>query len=209
MGAELPKQYIPLNGACALQRSIALFLGAPGITQVRTVIHPDDDAFYEGAVRAIDDARLGSPVHGGDTRAASVRAGLEALASDPPECVLIHDAARPFMPVPVIEAVLAALESEDGACAGLPVVDSLWAAEDGLARHPVPRGGLWRSQTPQGFRFSAILAAHREHDEAGTDDVAVAREAGMSVRFVMGSEAGYKITTVDDLARAKRDAEGL
>lgn len=207
LGADLPKQYIPLNGPCALRRSIELFLGAPGIEHVRTVIHPEDAELYDAAVETLRDDRLGPPVHGGATRAASVRAGLDAMAQTPPEFVLIHDAARPFMPVPVIEAVLAALAEHEGACAALPVVDALWDAEDGLAHHPVSRDRLWRAQTPQGFRFAPILAAHRAHDGAGTDDVAVALEAGMSVRFVPGSEAGYKITTGDDLARALRDAD--
>lgn len=202
LGGEIPKQYIPLNGPPALRRSIERFLAVPGMTRVTAVIHPDDADLYGQAMQGLDDPRLSSPVLGGATRAISVRAGLEALESDAPTNVLIHDAARPFMPQGVIEAVISALSTSEGACAALPVIDALWRAEDTLAEAAVPRDGLWRAQTPQGFRYAPILAAHRAHDGTGADDVAVAREAGLEVRFVIGSETGYKITTADDLERA-------
>ena len=138
-----------------------------------------------------------------------MRQGLERLADEGTDRVLIHDAARPFVPVPVIEAVLDALDVTEGACAALPVVDALWASEGSVATHPVPRDGLWRAQTPQGFRFAPILAAHRAHDGSGADDVAVAHEAGMAVTLVPGSERNYKITTSADLDRALQDIAQL
>jgi 2-C-methyl-D-erythritol 4-phosphate cytidylyltransferase len=162
LGGETPKQYLPLEGACALRRSVEAF------------------------------------------RAGSVHEGLEAFAADSPDVVLIHDAARPFLPQSVIGAVLEALESCDGACAALPLVDALWASEDGHATTPLARDGHWRAQTPQGFGFAKILAAHRAHDGSGADDVAVACEAGLGVRFVPGAEGNYKITTQSDLDRARR-----
>lgn len=207
LGAETPKQYIPLNGPSALRRTVELFLGIPAVSSVQVVIHQDDTALYGEVMQGLDDPRLSAPVTGGATRAGSVLAGLEALAEKAPANVLIHDAARPFMPPDVIEAVIAALATNDGACAALPVVDALWSAPDGFAMVPMPRDGLWRAQTPQGFRFAPILAAHRAHDGTGADDVAVACEAGLRVRFVPGSEAGYKITTADDLARALSDVD--
>ncbi len=209
LGAEIPKQYIPLDGRSALRRSVELFLGVPGVTRVLVVIHADDRALYEDAMLGLVDPKLVPPVLGGETRAASVLAGLDALASDAPDNVLIHDAARPFMPANVISEVIDALTQAEGACAALPVVDALWSARDAVAETSVPRHNLWRAQTPQGFRFGSILKAHRGHDGSGADDVAVAREAGMEVRFVPGAEAGYKITTADDLARAISDAERL
>lgn len=205
LASEVPKQYIALNGACALRRSIDLFLGVPSVNALRTVIHPDDFGLYDEAVKSLTDSRVLPPVPGGVTRAKSVCAGLESFEGAAPEIVLIHDAARPFMPRNVIENVIGALDTCDGACAALPVVDALWLGPDGIATQPVPRDGLWRAQTPQGFRYASILAAHRVHDGAGADDVAVACEAGMTVRFIQGAEAGYKITTADDLARALRE----
>ncbi len=206
LGADIPKQYIPLNGACSLRRSTDLFLGIPEIASVLTVIHADDGARYEAALNGLTSSRLLPPVHGGTARTASVRAGLHALAIDPPDAVLIHDAARPFMPVDVIHDVIAALDESDGVCTALPVVDALWKADDEFAEEPVSREGLWRTQTPQGFRFTSILAAYRAYEGEGTDDVAVARKAGMAVKLVRGDEAGYKITTAQDLERALRDA---
>ncbi|MEO0918947.1 MAG: 2-C-methyl-D-erythritol 4-phosphate cytidylyltransferase, partial [Pseudomonadota bacterium] len=115
-----------------------------------------------------------------------------------------HDAARPFMPFEVVARVIKTLESQDGACAALPVFDALWMERRGMADHSVSREGLWRAQTPQGFRFDAILAAHRATDGEEADDVAVARKAGIDVQLVQGAEIGFKITTQDDLARALR-----
>lgn len=203
MGGTVPKQYLPLSGACALRRSCEVFLAQPGVTALRVVIHPDDGDLYAGAMDGLRDPRVGPPVAGGDTRAASVAAGLDALAAQAPDRVLIHDAARPFVPPSVIAGVIAMLDRVPGACAALPVIDALWSGNGDIARDSVPRDGLWRAQTPQGFRFDAIRAAHATHDGSGADDVAVAREAGLEVRFVQGSEENYKITTQADLIRAR------
>ena len=202
LGGAIPKQYVPLDGPPALRRSVEVFLAVPGVVHVQSVIHADDCVLCGEALAGLDDARVMPPVTGGETRAASVLSGLEALAPHAPDRVLIHDAARPFVPRTVVEAVISALDAADGAVAGLPVVDALWREQGGMADAPVPRNGLWRAQTPQGFRFDAILAAHRAHDGTGADDVAVAREAGIAVKLVEGSEQSFKITTQADLDRA-------
>ena len=209
LGGKVPKQYIPLSGRASVRRSAEAFLELPSVTAVQLVIHANDKALYEEAMRGVSDPRLLTPVLGGDSRAASVRRGLESLEPTSPRHVLIHDAARPFVSRELIDNVIATLETEEGACAALPQADALWRSDSGYARSPVPREGLWRAQTPQGFDFGKILAAHQQHDGSGADDVAVAREAGMKVRFVPGSEANYKITTAGDLERAMRDAAEL
>jgi 2-C-methyl-D-erythritol 4-phosphate cytidylyltransferase/2-C-methyl-D-erythritol 2,4-cyclodiphosphate synthase len=119
--------------------------------------------------------------------------------------VLIHDAARPLVPTRVIDAVCDALaEGADAVLPALPVTDTLKRAEGGIVAGTVPREGLWRVQTPQGFRFAPILAAHRAAaGQALTDDGAVAEAAGMTVRLVPGAEENLKVTTPDDLARAE------
>ena len=170
------------------------------------MIHPDDAVLYTAAVAGITDPRLAPPVAGGATRSASVAAGLEALAPHPPEAVLIHDAARPFVAAATIAACLAALDRHAGVLPALPVVDALWRAETGTADTPLPRDGLWRAQTPQGFRFAPLLAAYRAHAGEAADDVAVARAAGIEVALVEGSEDNFKITTAADLVRARRIA---
>ena len=211
LGGGTPKQYLPLDGSCALRLAVEAFLATGRIDAVVPVIHPDDKALCLTALDGLDETRVLAPVPGGDTRARSVRRGLEAIEALAPARVLVHDAARPFVPGAVIGAVIDALDTHEGACAALPVVDAIWRADDGpngdMARAPVPREGLWRAQTPQGFAFDAILAAHRAHDGTGADDVAVAVEAGLDVAFVPGSERGYKITTAADLARARAEIE--
>lgn len=205
LGGEVPKQFIPVAGVCSLRRTLDLFLALRQIGAIRIVIHPDDHGHCEEALQGLQDDRLLGPVHGGSTRARSVRLGLEALSGLAPDRVLIHDAARPFVSHRIILEVLSMLEDADGAVAALPVVDALWKSHDGHVTTSVPREGLWRAQTPQGFRFDRILAAHRQNDGDAVDDVAVARSAGLDVRIVPGSEANFKITTVNDLERARRE----
>lgn len=205
LGGETPKQYIPLAGPCALRRSIEAFLAIDAITCIRVVIHPDDRELYDEALAGLEDTRVLDPAHGGDNRAQSVSLGLQSLREKNPESVLIHDAARPFIPGEVITGVIEALRDSEGATAALPLVDALWKASEGNAAASVPREGIWRAQTPQGFRFARILEAHLNHDGSGADDVAVAREAGLEVRLVQGSELNYKITTAADLRRALMD----
>jgi len=209
LGGEIPKQFLPIGGVSSLRRSVEAFLALESIDLLRVVIHPDDQLLCEQALAGIDDRRLLAPVHGGSTRAQSVRRGLESFAETGTGKMLIHDAARPFIPAAVIEAVLEALAEAEGVFAALPVVDALWSAEGNQAIAPVSREGLWRAQTPQGFHFDRILAAHRDHAGEAHDDVAVARTAGMAVRIVEGSEANFKITTAADLERAEAELKRL
>lgn len=202
-GAGAPKQYRHVGGEAVLTRSIRALL-KPGLIDLALVcIHPDDRAAYDAA--APDDPRLLPPVPGGAERALSVRAGLEALVEHAPDLVLIHDAARPFLPPRVIADVIRALESHEGALAALNVVDALRRDADGLCGEAVSRDGLWRAQTPQGFRFADILAAHRANqDPKAADDAEIARAAGLSVALVEGDTDNFKITTPRDMERAER-----
>jgi 2-C-methyl-D-erythritol 4-phosphate cytidylyltransferase/2-C-methyl-D-erythritol 2,4-cyclodiphosphate synthase len=119
--------------------------------------------------------------------------------------VLIHDAARPFVTATIIDRTLAALGDAPAAVVAVPVADTLKRGADGSVVATVDRAGLWRAQTPQGFRFADILAAHRQARGASlTDDAAVAEIAGLNVRLVMGADDNFKITTMDDLQRAER-----
>jgi len=205
LGGEIPKQFLPIDGVCSLRRVVDAFLALDVVHLLRVVIHPDDKMLCQEALAGIEDDRLLPPVFGGETRAHSVRLGLESFCDASPDNVLIHDAARPFIPASVVLAVLAALNETAGAFAALPVVDALWRADGNRAVEPISREGLWRAQTPQGFHFAIILAAHRGHDGEAHDDVAVARAAGLEVRIVEGSEANFKITTATDLERAEAE----
>ena len=195
-GGEVPKQWQLLpNGHRVIDQTIAVFGGHPAVTDITVVLNPDD----MGAA-TLTGCRL---VAGGATRSASVRAGLEALVDDAPDLVLIHDAARPFVPVSVIDAVLEGLQTCAAVAPALAVTDALWTGVDGQVAGTHPRDGLYRAQTPQGFHYAAILAAHRAYQGDAADDVAVARAAGIAVRIVDGSDENYKITLPADLARAK------
>jgi 2-C-methyl-D-erythritol 4-phosphate cytidylyltransferase/2-C-methyl-D-erythritol 2,4-cyclodiphosphate synthase len=203
-----PKQYRAIAGVSVIARTLALFDAAPLVERLCVVLGAGDRALFEAATAGLT---LKTPLMlatGGAHRAESVRKGLEALAglaADAPERVLIHDAARPFTAPAVIDAVIAALADAPGACASAPVVDTLRREEDGACGPVTPREGMWRAQTPQGFRFADILAAHRAHGDAGaTDDAEIARRAGLRVALVESDEDNFKITRVADFARAER-----
>ncbi len=201
-GGSLPKQYLPLGGAMVLRHAVAAFAGHPRIADVLVAIRPEDRAWFE---RAIAGLRVMAPVAGGATRQDSVRLGLEALASYRPRHVLIHDGARPFPDAALIDRVINGLDRAPAAIPALPLHDTIKRADNGMVRATVDRARLWRAQTPQGFDFDVILAAHRAM--AGrelTDDSAVAEAAGLAPLLVAGSEDNPKVTTAEDLAAAER-----
>ncbi len=203
-----PKQYALIGGRPVLSHAISAFAAHPGVDEIKVVIHADDIDLYRQATAA-DASRLSPPAIGGATRQASVLNGLDALAGSSPDIVLIHDAARPFVSEATISAVIAALRDRPAALAALAVTDTLKRASAGrIVTETVPRGDLWRAQTPQGFQYAAILGAHRRAAEAGldqfTDDAAIAEWAGFEVVIVEDSIGNIKITTAEDLDLANR-----
>jgi len=194
-GGGLPKQYRALGGEPVLSRTLRAFLRHGRIDRVMCVIHPDDLALYAAATHGLP---LAQPALGRATRQGSVLAGLEAIGCA--ARVLIHDAARPLVAPALIDRVLDALDDSLGAVPVLPVADTLCRV-DGA---PVGRDGLYRVQTPQGFRFDAILSAHRAStDDLATDDAGLARAAGLDVAFVPGDETAMKLTEPHDFLRAE------
>jgi 2-C-methyl-D-erythritol 4-phosphate cytidylyltransferase len=206
LGGPLPKQYLPLRGQPILRHTIEALSRHPGIDAVQVVIHPDDAALYEAATAGLEKLRPVLP--GGATRQDSARLGLEGIAGLHPKTVLIHDAVRPFIAPQTISAVLEALTRSAAALVGVPLADTLKRVENGVVSGTVDRAGLWRAQTPQGFRYADILAAHRHAVRSApetefTDDAMIAEHAGMQVEMVAGTEDNFKITTAADLARAE------
>lgn len=201
----VPKQYSSVAGVPLLTRSIGAFADHPSVDEIVVVVHGDDAKLYEQATKPYA-ARLRAPVLGGAMRQDSVRAGLEALHAVRPTKVLIHDAARPFVDAALIDRVIVGLATRDAALPSLPVTDTIKRASDTHVTETLAREGLWRAQTPQGFKFEAILAAHRKAAEAGlrnfTDDSAVAEWFGLDVGLVEGSEANVKLTSAEDLRSA-------
>jgi len=200
-----PKQYCRIGSEPMLTHTLCAFAAHSGIGDIVVVIHPDDRVLYEEAVGPVAD-RLLAPVLGGARRQDSVRAGLEALAERSPDLVLIHDAARPFVDGALISRVTASLQGHACALPCLPVTDTLKREECGRVTGTVSREGLWRAQTPQGFHFDAILAAHRAAAQDPTldftDDAAVAEWFGLDVALVEGAEHNRKLTTAEDLTIA-------
>jgi 2-C-methyl-D-erythritol 4-phosphate cytidylyltransferase / 2-C-methyl-D-erythritol 2,4-cyclodiphosphate synthase len=205
-GGETPKQYRLLSGISVMARSLAAFADHPAIDAIQPVIHPDDMASFAQAVRGVS-AKCLTPVFGGDSRQASVLAGLEALAATQPDRVLIHDAARPLVTGDLIDRVLEALDRHPASLPALPLADTLKVEAEGLASRTLDRRGLWRAQTPQGFHYEAILAAHRAAREDGgagfTDDAAIAEWRGLAVALVTGAERNIKLTTAEDFTMAE------
>src|SRR5271165_2434993 len=192
-GAETPKQFLMLLGQPVIRHA------ARALIEAGAVLQPVGDA------AAIDAALEGLPhlptVPGGAARQDSVRAGLLALRPHAPDFVLVHDAARPVIPPGTVPALLAALAQYPGAIPAAPVADTLKRVRDGTIEATVPRDGLFRAQTPQAFRFDALLAAHDAGVTGATDDASLLEAVGQTVAIVPGSESNIKLTWPEDLAR--------
>ena len=201
-GGGIPKQYREIRGAPVLHHALRLFTGHPEVGTVQPVIHRDDGSAYAQAAADLD---LRPPAFGGATRQSSVRSGLEALAGDAPAIVLVHDAARPFASAALISRAIAA-GAGGAAIPGLILTDTVKEVDrDGRVVATHDRDLLRTVQTPQAFRYDALLAAHRRAAQAGredfTDDAALAEWAGMTVTIFEGEAGNMKLTTEEDFAR--------
>ena len=208
LGGETPKQYLRCAGKPLLAHAIEALTGASEFAQVLVVIRPDDHALYEAAVASLTPAaraKLSPPAHGGRTRQESVRAGLEALAGDRPDIVLIHDGARPFPSPELTRRAIEAAVQRGAAIPATPVTDTIKQIDAGERIVGAPdRASLRAVQTPQAFRYGLILEAHRVARDADlTDDAAVAAAAGHDVFVFPGDPANWKVTTMDDLRAAE------
>ena len=209
-GDTHPKQYRPLLGVPVLSRTIATFLGHPSISIVVPVIHADHAALF--ATLKLADDRLSVPVIGAASRQASVLEGLKALGPRRPDLVLIQDAARPFATRSLIDAVIASLDTHDGALPALGVTDTIKRSLDGTqVMSTEDRRHLFAAQTPQGFRFAQIFSAHMRAGNVRrdfTDDAEIAEWAGLRVALVPGDRNNIKITHPEDFRKAERIIEG-
>lgn len=203
MGGE-PKQYRALAGRAVLAQTVEVFLRRMDVHWVVPVINAAHRARY--AALGLSDPRVLPPVIGAASRQGSVLAGLEALEALSPNVVLIQDAARPMVDDETIDGVLAALG--EAALPVLPVTDTIKRSSDGLvAEGTEDRKTLFAAQTPQGFAYPAILAAHRKaaaEPTEFTDDAAIAEWAGMKVALTRGSSRNIKLTHPEDFERAER-----
>ena len=193
-GQPLPKQFAKWRGKPVLRHSVEVLVRA-GANPLVIAIPPGGEDAARSALGGIEGVIL---VEGGATRQESVARALNAIEGA--DKVLIHDAARPDLPLEVIARLLAALDEHEGAIPVLPLVDSLSVDSAGMMTGSAPREQLRRVQTPQAFRFAAIRAAHAEWtgDSDAGDDAQVLRAAGGEIAHVPGDERLAKLTFAED-----------
>ena len=196
-GDDLPKQYRLIGGKAVLRRTLEATQADPRITETIVVI-AEDDPYISELISDFENIRT---VTGGATRTASVKAGLAALTDSPPDLVLIHDGARPFVTLDVIGGVIEGLVKAHAAVPTLPIPDALKSL-DGAS---IDREGLRRVQTPQGFHFDKIWPAFQalEEDASFADDIEVAQAAGLDIAFTEGDANNFKVTYPEDFAKAE------
>ncbi|MEW6420833.1 MAG: 2-C-methyl-D-erythritol 4-phosphate cytidylyltransferase [Deinococcota bacterium] len=187
-----PKAFVEVAGQSLLARSVAALV--PLVDEVLVAL-PEGFSLPQGVpARAI---------LGGETRQESVWRLLHATVAD---VVLVHDAARPFLPGEVVAALLEAVSETGAATAALPVADTLVRGERDRWADLVPRENLWAVQTPQSFRRELLLRAHaaaRAEGVSATDDAGLIARLGLPVRLVPGDARLFKVTTPGDLALAQ------
>ena len=199
LGGTTPKQFLPLAGTPMIRRSYNVFANHAAIRQVQVVIGPGHENFYKQAFCSLYAL---PPIVGGERRQDSVRLGLEAMAADPPDFVLIADAARPFTPANLIDAIVEEL-GEGAVLPASPCADTL-KQKDEISLLTIERTKVFLAQTPQAFPFKTILSLHQQyasHDV--TDDIAFYEMAGLPVKVIAAPRSNFKITTSEDFDMAE------
>ncbi len=209
LAAGGPKAFVGIDDRSILHHALRGVFDAPEAQVV--VVAPagrEGDALTEVAATAGDRLDRVTVVVGGDTRQASVAAGLDALWADV-EVVLVHDAARALTPPEVFSRVVAAIDAGAAAAVpALPVVDTVKRVADGRVVASVDRSDLVAAQTPQGFRRDILASAYAAAQADFTDDAALVADRGETVVVVSGDDRAFKITTPADLLRARALLEG-
>ncbi len=204
MGTETPKQWLDLGGAPVLVRTLEALAAHPAVGCVVLAVSPDPDAVRDvwRHLQAAPPELSLRVVTGGATRRASVEAALDALPSSA-RVVLVHDAVRPFVPLRLLDEVIAAVRAHGAAVPAVPVADTLRRADGGTFGETVDREGVYAVQTPQGFDVDLLRRAFAALPDATTDDAALVAALGAPVRLVPGDRRNLKLTTPDDLALAR------
>ena len=201
VGGRTPKQFLRLGGATILALTVRHFLRHPAVGDV-VVAAPSDH--LDRTRRALAKKRV-QVVAGGAERQQSVWRGLQAV-SDRAAIVVVHDGVRPFIGRALVDRVVAAAREHGAAICGLPIAETVKRVRDGLVEGTVDRRELWAVQTPQAFRASLLREAHEKASRdgfLGTDDAMLVERLGHPVAVVPGLPDNVKITTPEDLRRAR------
>lgn len=208
MQSDLPKQYLLLAGRPVLQHTVDALIAHPLIKGVLLVLAPDDSYFddydWSGYGERLVVCRVG-----GESRAASVRNGLQELQAlaDPDDWVLVHDAARPCLARAELDRLINSVAGGDtaGGILAVPVADTLKRADSReCIDTTVSRENLWQAQTPQMFHYGLLLRALQQGTDDGvTDEASAVERLGLHPRLVMGSSHNIKITFPGDLPFAE------
>jgi 2-C-methyl-D-erythritol 4-phosphate cytidylyltransferase / 2-C-methyl-D-erythritol 2,4-cyclodiphosphate synthase len=217
-GTEVPKQYLRFAGRSTLSYALHSFVQHPLVQRIIAVIHPDDERMFLDAVpeygTELSSGRL-AHAFGGATRQASVNEGLEALAKDDPDVVLVHDAARPFISTELVTRAIQAAEDFGAAVPLLPVVDTInQLGPDGRLAGTVDRTTMRVVQTPQAFKFKPLIEAHRAARAVGkagdfTDDGSLIEWRGHKIGGFTGEPDAFKLTINADIRRAEQIIDSM
>lgn len=202
MGTQVSKQYLEVGGRPVLIHTLQLFQGMEEIDYLVLVVKPGDEELCSDYVKQYEISKVCHIVPGGGERQDSVYAGLKVLPGDT-AWVMVHDAVRPFVGQEQVRQCLDESRQTGAAVLAVRVKDTIKVVDNtGRIESTPDRRSLWAIQTPQAFRLSALMEAHRKAVEEGfigTDDAMLMERAGYSVQVVEGSYNNIKLTTPDDL----------
>lgn len=209
-GGDVPKQFMEIAGRPLLAHTVARFEDCEAVDEIVIAVSPEHEQKVRGLVSAEKFGKVSKIVHGGATRAESVRCGFDAVAASC-KAVLIHDGARPVVSCSDIEAVVRAAVRAGAACLVAPVTDTIKEVSGGMIARTVDRSLLRRALTPQGFRPEILRHAMEstELDESITDECMLVEKAGFDVAVVEGSASNIKVTHPEDLILAEALLKGI
>jgi len=202
MATAIPKQYLPLCGKPAISHSIQTFFACPRIASIHLALSPDD--YFWRNLTLDTNSRLHLHYTGGDSRSETVRNTLNAIRPqvEDADWVLVHDAARPGLTIPLLDELLNALQEDAvGGLLALPLADTLKQSNaESRVVNTIPREGLWQAQTPQMFRYNLLKEALEKFNGAPTDEAQAVEAMGLQPKLVVGSLRNMKITYPQDIA---------
>ena len=210
LGSPLPKALVELGGRSLIERTLQRFADLRLLRDLIVLAPPEQRALFEDRLSQCPDFKAIQIIDGGVERQDSVRKGLDAL-NPATEIVVIHDAARPFVPLSAIRESIKAARTCGAATVAIPSIDTILEVDAaGFLVQTPDRKRLWACQTPQAFRVEVIRQAHaeaRQEGFLGTDDATLVRRLGGKVKIVPGAPENFKVTTPADLLRAQQMLE--